>query len=98
MTTTKRPKPAKKGDPIPRKHSWIVPGALANYHPIIDRPECRPVTVRTDPAWGTPYVSHSGSWVVFVTPMSGYVLCDALTPRKEDARAAEQANDDRPSA
>lgn len=57
---------------------WIRAGAVANYHPIIGRPESQPVIVKTDPL-----VLGGHTWVVWVEGVRGCVACDALTPREE---------------
>lgn len=62
---------------------WMKAGAYADYHSVIGREITKPHVLIE----GDPYQSSSGTWVVFVRGVSGYVACEALTwPAAEPAR------------
>ena len=69
-----------------RPPEWIKPGAHADYHAVIGGDITKPHLLIRD----EPFQSESGTWVVFVRGVSGYVACEALTwPASEPRLDAE---------
>jgi hypothetical protein len=72
----------------PPPPEWMKAGAYADYHSVIGREITKPHLLIT----GDPFQSASGTWVVFVRAVSGYVACAALTwPASEPAPVVERA-------
>ena len=57
-------------------------GAVADYHAVIGAEVTTPGVVLL----GDPFESNSGVWVAFVSGVSGYVACEALTLPAESGR------------